>query len=129
MPGILPRVVCEACGRPIAVLPSTGKPRPHRVGGEDCPGSGDVSGTCAVCGRVAPLELDGTLRPHKEIRVRRGPSKCPDGLLAVVPETYSSRTDCHGAGMLPEPPAGSGPDLSVERFPSPFELNHERWLS
>ena len=101
MPGILPKVVCEACGRSIAVA-GTGLPRAHRLDGEPCPGSGDVSGTCGVCGRVTPLKLDGTLRPHKELRVRRGPNACPDGLLLTVPETYSSKRDCAGAGELPE---------------------------
>lgn len=101
MPGILPRVNCEACGRSVAVV-AAGLPRSHRVNGDPCPGSGDLTGTCGVCGRITPLERNGLLRPHKELRVRRAPKRSPDGLLAVEPQTYSSKRDCSGAGEKPE---------------------------
>ncbi len=104
MSGIKPRVDCVTCGRSIAIAGSTGLPRSHRVGGDPCPGSGNESGTCGVCGRVAPLERDGTLRPHKEIRVRRSVRKSPDGWLSTEPETYSTKLDCSGAGQMPEAP-------------------------
>ncbi len=99
---IMPRVVCPACRRSIAMV-ANGLPRSHRnSNGDPCPGSGNSSGICGVCGRETPLERDGTLRPHKEIRVRRSLRKSPDGWMATEPETYSTKLDCSGAGELPE---------------------------
>jgi hypothetical protein len=98
---ILPRVVCEACGRSIAVV-SAGTPRAHQVDGVPCPGSGNASGTCGVCGRVAPLEPDGTVRRHREMRVRRSKRHSPDGWVVAEPEMYTSTVDCAGAGQMPE---------------------------
>lgn len=45
---IRPRTSCPECGRQTAASPSTGRLYPHRVGGQQCPGSGqrvDLYGT------------------------------------------------------------------------------------
>jgi len=37
---IRPRTSCPECGRQTAASPSTGRLYPHKVGGQQCPGSG-----------------------------------------------------------------------------------------
>lgn len=90
---------CPSCPRKITETPAGSLRYHRRSNGDSCPGD---NGICATCGRAVPLYPDGTVRPHKELRVRRSKNRSPDGLLAVEPETYSSKRDCKGAGEKPE---------------------------